>query len=44
MQGAECGNGGVWKMRSVENLEHFNFNMKVTNNQIPLHSHSQSIL
>ena len=26
---AKCGKGGVWKMRSVENVEHFNFNMKV---------------
>ena len=24
---------------SVENLEHFNFNMKLTNNVIPLYSH-----
>ena len=41
---AKCGKGGVWKMRSVENVEHFNFNMKLTNNLIPLYSHSQSIL
>ena len=32
----EC---GVWKMRSVENVERFNFNMKLTNNLIPLYSH-----
>ena len=32
---AKCGKGGVWKMRSVENVEHFNFNMKLTNNLIP---------
>ena len=34
MESAECEKGGVWKMRSVENVEHFNFNMKLTNNQI----------
>ena len=34
-----CGNCGAWKMRSVENGEHFNFNMKLTNNVIPLYSH-----
>ena len=30
----ECGKCGVWKMRSVENVERFNFNMKLTNNLI----------
>ena len=38
-ESTEGGKGGVWKMRSVENVEHFNFNMKLTNNQIPLYSH-----
>ena len=38
-QSAECGSGGVWKMRGVGNVEHFNFNMKLTNNLIPLYSH-----
>ena len=31
-------------MPSVENVEHFNFNMELTNNLIPLYSYSQSIL
>ena len=32
VENAEC---GVWKVRGVENVEHFNFNMKLTNNLIP---------
>ena len=36
VENAEC---GVWKMRDVENVEHFNFNMKLTNNLTPLYSH-----
>ena len=39
VENAECGKCGVWKVRSVENAEHFNFNMKLTNNLIPLYSH-----
>ena len=38
-ENVECGKCGVWKMRSVESVEHFNFNMKLTNNLIPLYSH-----
>ena len=34
VRSAEYGKCGVWKMRSVEN-----FNMKLTNNLIPLYSH-----
>ena len=34
-----CEKCGVWKMRGVENVEHFNFNMKLTNDLIPLYSH-----
>ena len=39
MENEECGKCGVWKMRSVENVEYFNLNMKLTNNLIPLYSH-----
>ena len=38
VENEECGKCGVWKMRSVENVEHFNFNMKLTNHLIPLYS------
>ena len=31
---AGCGKCGMWKMRSAENVEHFNFNMKLTNDLI----------
>ena len=34
VENEECGKCGVWKMWSVEN-----FNMKLTNNLIPLYSH-----
>ena len=34
VENEECGKCGVWKMRRVENVEHFNFNMKLTNNLI----------
>ena len=34
VENEECGKCGVWKMRSVEN-----FNMKLTNDLIPLNSH-----
>ena len=39
VENTECGKCGVWKVRSVESAEHFNFNMKLTNNLIPLYSH-----
>ena len=45
VENEECGKCGLWKVRSVENaecgndVEHFNFNMKLTNNLIPLYSH-----
>ena len=39
VKNAGCGKSGAWKMRSVENGEYFNFNMKLTNNVIPLYSH-----
>ena len=29
VESAEGGKCGVWKIRSVENVEHFNFNMKL---------------
>lgn len=35
MRGGECGKCGVWK--------HFNFNMTLTNNLIPLYSHWMSV-
>ena len=44
VESEECGRCGVRKMQSVENVEHFNFNMKLTNNLIPLYSHSKSVL
>ena len=39
VESAECGKCGVWKMRSVETVEHFNVNMKLTDNLIALYSH-----
>ena len=39
VESVEYGKRGVWKMRTEENVEHFNFNMKLTNNLIPLYSH-----
>ena len=34
LENAGCGKCGMWKMRSAENVEHFNFNMKLTNDLI----------
>ena len=39
VENEECGKCGVRKTRRVENVEHFNFNMKLTNNLIPLYYH-----
>ena len=44
VESVECEKCVVWKMRSVENVEHFNFNMKLTNNLIPLYSQCFIIL
>ena len=34
VENEECGKCGVWKMRSVENV-----NMKLSKNLVPLYSH-----
>ena len=39
MRSVEDAESGVWKVRSVDNVEHFNFNMELTNYLIPLYSH-----